>query len=245
MGTIKRFRYILLLIVIAGIVFIFNPFQTIENKVLYEIYRTEHANKLSIYRLIRKTPPNFKKYFKISLGSTDNYVRIDFVNSSISRYYNYCYIDFKNIQKDGFLYAPPHFRCIGKPEDEWMDYLSYLVNNELFSAFLENTEGVIINSDECEEIYLKFIGKAVSNDLFYFLKDNSELSKVLLQYPKTPNTSHLYFRLIENINNLQFVSTSSTKYFWGQGCGLFELTNNECDIRIRFLGLLGNEHYIL
>jgi hypothetical protein len=43
----------------------------------------------------------------------------------------------------------------------------------------------------------------------------------------------------ENPKDLQFVNTSNTKYFWGQGLVLFELTNNECNIKIRFIGFLG------
>jgi hypothetical protein len=43
----------------------------------------------------------------------------------------------------------------------------------------------------------------------------------------------------ENPKDLQFVGTSNSKYFRGQGCALFELTNNEYNIKIRRIGFLG------
>jgi hypothetical protein len=241
LGTIRKYRVFLILAGIVIALFVINPWMKLEDKVLLKIYRVDFYSRLNLYKIIGRIPKSYKECFVISKESNDYYTKIDITNKCDLSPYNYSYIIFKQNDMEGFLFAPSYIRCMNKTMSECKNSLSFLIDNELFNAYVKIlTKDSIINF-ECEKSYLRFLKKAKSkNDSLYYLHDNTQLLDILKQYPQYPHTFP-YYKLIKDAGEIRFISDDQNKYIWSRGIGLFHLQITNCHISVELIGHLGNE----
>jgi hypothetical protein len=135
MGRIRLYSMLLILIGLIIAIYFINPFMRLEDKVILKIYRAEHHEKINIYKILRRVPSSYKMNLSISEESNSKYIRIDISDTSDFNHYNYCYIYFKQDDMEGFLYAPPYFRCINLTRSECENYLSILIDTNLFNKY--------------------------------------------------------------------------------------------------------------
>jgi hypothetical protein len=241
LGTIRKYKVILILAGFMIALFVINPWMKLEDRVLLKIYRADFYSRPNLYKIIGRIPKSYKEYFVISKESNAFFTKLDITNKSDFTPYNYSYIIFKQKHLEGFLYTPPYFRCMNKTMSECKNSLSFLIDNDLFNAYVKILTKDSINNFECEKSYLRFLKKAKSkNDSLYYLHDSTQLLDILKQYPQNPYPFR-YYKLIKDAAEIRFITDDQNKYIWSRGIGLFHLQVTNCHIFVELIGHLGNE----
>jgi len=235
------FAFLFLIFLILMYIRYFSDINTIE----YQIFKHERGHVLS--KLLRKIPSEYKDMYKFEILKKNANLQLIYINDVYSSDgYYYYWIDFIRQKKSGMLCAPPHYRFRSNNMVTESNYMSYLIDINLFNKYclfmgIKSFDNVIDN-------YIKFLYPVGHPEMVVEIRDRNDLIEVMNNWPIDKN--YLDEEIIE-VDHVDLSGQSNLiRYYWVSYAGLIKFTfsfnyRHDLEVNSENIGLLGNERIFM
>lgn len=212
------------------------------NTIDYQIFKYERGYFCN--KIIKKVPKYYRQSYEKNVVEKGKLYKITYVREKWSSVqYFYYYIEFINQPHAGLLSAPPHYRFRSNSSVMMENYMSYIVDIELFNMY---TKAIGLTSVE-EKInhYIRFLERRDDSiKSIYPIKNKNDLEKVSRVFPMNtfnPEGAPL------DIDKIELDTTSNfTRYYWISYAGLYKYSftinkQGELQVESKRIGFVGNE----
>lgn len=233
----KKLKYYIVGITLAFL-FVIVILSLKDGDCIYKIYRLDESRAYLPYVLFKYAPKRYKQRFVFKQDRRNNIEITTLVDTTSVNRYTYIYIEVGD-SISGFLLAPPHFRARQIDTINEVNYVDYLVDKRLFSAYL-GAEDHKIDLEVALRQYVSLLQEVTPSKISAEISNNSDINRILGLYP----LNKPFFNKVISADSILFVNDDSQVY-WFRNLGLVRITFKDNDgsrlIKTEFIGYLGNE----
>ncbi len=237
----RIYKYILGAILFILLTFVYIRYFSDYNTTEYQIFKYERG--YTIYKLFMKMPKKIKDGYDVKVIEENENFQITYLKDlwSSGPYYYY-YINFNHQRTSGILCAPPHYRFRSNKEVTESNYMSYLVDIDLFNEYCNSIGAQTLNN--MIDNYINFLHPIGYPHMAIRIRDRNDLKDVLSSRPLNPFNPQAEILDIDAIDLSD--QDNAIKYYWFSYAGLFRFSftlnnQNELKVKANYIGLLGNE----
>jgi len=235
-------KYFVGITIIATAIFVWYSKYSDLNTIDYQIFKYERGYFFN--KIIKKVPKYYKQNYGKNLIEKGEYYKITYLKEKWSpAQYFYYYIEFADQPYGGVLSAPPHYRFRSNSSVTMENYMSYIIDIDLFNKYTK-TIG-LTSIEEKIHYYIRFLERwDASIKSIYPIKNKNDLENVTKLFPMNtfnPESPPL------DISQIEFDTTNNfTRYYWVSYAGFYKYSftinkQGELQVESTRIGFIGNE----